>query len=215
MTQPLEPPARLALLMLDYQVALCEHGEHLRMPPLADQVEARGVLATAERVLSAARDAGVYVVHVRLAFDPSYQLRTNRSARFDAYPRERAMLHNSPGAQIVSALAPLPAEPVVDKGGVGAFTGTPLLHMLLGNGIQHVVLGGVATNLVVESTARHAVDSGLRVTVVEDMCASFDPELHTFAVSRILPLFATLTTADEFIAGELAQPVADRRATGR
>ncbi|MET9385877.1 cysteine hydrolase [Streptomyces sp. NPDC002928] len=194
------PPGRTALLMLDYQVALCQQGEHLRMPALEEQVDKRGVLATAEKVLTAARDAGAYVVHVRLAFDPSYELRTNRSARFDAYPRERAMLTTAPGAQIVSPLAPLPAEPVVDKGGVGAFNGTPLLQMLLGAGVRHVVLGGVATNLVVESTARYAVDSGLQVTVVEDMCASFDPELHDIAVTRILPMFAAVRTADEIIA---------------
>ncbi|MER5179129.1 isochorismatase family cysteine hydrolase [Streptomyces sp. NPDC002896] len=194
------PPGRTALLMLDYQVALCEQGEHLRMPALAEQVAERGVLATAEKVLTAARDADAYVVHVRLAFDPSYELRTNRSARFDAYPRERAMLATAPGAQIVSPLAPLPAEPVLDKGGVGAFNGTPLLQMLLGAGVRHVVLGGVATNLVVESTARYAVDSGLQVTVVEDMCASFDPELHDIAMTRILPMFAAVRTADETIA---------------
>jgi len=192
-------PGRTALLMLDYQVALCEHGEHLRMPPLADEVERRGVLKTAERVLSAARESGTHVIHVRLAFDPSYELRVNRSARFDAYPRERAMLADSPGARIVSPLAPLPAEPVLDKGGVGAFSGTPLLQMLLGTGVRHVVLGGVATNLVVESTARHAVDSGLRVTVVEDMCASFDPELHNIAVTRVLPMFADVRSADAVI----------------
>ncbi|MFC5753664.1 cysteine hydrolase family protein [Actinomadura rugatobispora] len=191
---------RTALLMLDYQVALCERGEHMRMPALVDQVERRGVLAAAEKTLAATRDAGLYVVHVRLAFDPSYELRTNRSARFDAYPRERAMLRDAPGARIVSALAPLPAEPVVDKGGVGAFTGTPLLEMLLGAGVRHVALGGVATNLVVESTARHAVDSGLAVTVIEDMCASFDPALHDFAVEKILPMFAEVRSAAAFTA---------------
>jgi nicotinamidase-related amidase len=192
--------SRTALLMLDYQVALCERGEHLRMPPLADEVERRGVLATAEKTLAAARDAGLYVVHVRLAFDPSYELRTNRTSRFAGYPRERAMLRDSPGAAIVGSLAPLPAEPVLDKGGVGAFGGTPLLRMLLANGVGHVALGGVAANLVVESTARHAADSGLEVTVIEDMCASFDPELHRVAVEKILPMFAAVRPAAEFIA---------------
>ncbi|MBE1536585.1 cysteine hydrolase family protein [Actinomadura algeriensis] len=192
---------RTALLVLDYQVALCERGEHMRMPALVEQVERRGVLAAAERTLTAARAAGLYVVHVRLAFDPSYELRTNRSARFDAYPRERAMLRDAPGARIVSALAPLPHEPVVDKGGVGAFAGTPLLEMLLGAGVRGVLLGGVATNLVVESTARTAVDSGLAVTVVEDMCASFDPDLHDVAVRKILPMFGDVRASADVVAG--------------
>jgi biuret amidohydrolase len=194
---------RKALLLLDYQVALCEDGPHLRMPPLAAQVAERDVLATAERVLGAARDAGWLVAHVRLAFDPTYVLRTNRLARFDAYPDQRAMLADSPEAQIVKALAPIEGEPVVDKGCVDPFVGTPLLQVLAAEGIGEVVLGGVATNLVVESAARHASDTGLQVTVVEDMCASFRPDFHEFSVQHMLPLFGTVTTSADLL-GALA-----------
>ena len=38
---------RTALLLVDYQVALCEEGEHTRLPALAAQVRERGVVATA------------------------------------------------------------------------------------------------------------------------------------------------------------------------
>lgn len=190
---------RKALLLLDYQVALCEEGPHLKAPPLAEQVRERDVIATAERVLGAARAADWLVMHVRLAFDPTYVLRTNRLPRFDAYPENRAMLADSPEAQIVKALQPAEGEPVVDKGCVDPFIGTPLQTVLAAEGVGEVVLGGVATNLVVESAARHASDSGLQVTVVEDMCASFRPDLHDFAAQNILPLFGTVTSADELI----------------
>ncbi|GAA1816549.1 cysteine hydrolase [Actinomadura chokoriensis] len=189
--------AKKALLMLDYQVALCEEGPHLRMPPLAAQIAERGVLATAERVLGAARAAGTLVVHVRLAFDPSYRLRTNRLPRFDPYEEQRAMLADSPEAQIVKALAPVAGEPVIDKGCVDPFVGTALRDVLAAEGVTEVVLGGVATNLVVESAARHASDSGLQVTVVEDMCASFRPDFHAFSVANMLPLFGSVVGSAE------------------
>ncbi|WP_433234473.1 cysteine hydrolase family protein [Actinomadura nitritigenes] len=189
--------ATKSLLMLDYQVALCEEGPHLRMPPLAAQIAERGVLGTAERVLAAARAAGTLVVHVRLAFDPSYRLRTNRLPRFDPYEEQRAMLADSPEAQIVKALAPADGEPVVDKGCVDPFVGTALRDVLAAEGVTEVVLGGVATNLVVESAARHASDSGLQVTVVEDMCASFRPDFHEFSVTNMLPLFGSVTGSAE------------------
>lgn len=195
--------SRKALLLCDYQVALCEDGPYLRMPPLAAQVAERDVLATAERVLAAARDAGWLVVHVRLAFDSTYVLRTNRLPRFDAYPDQRAMLADSPEAQIVTALAPVEGEPVVDKGCVDPFVGTPLLQVLAAEGVGEVVIGGVATNLVVESAARHASDAGLQVTVVEDMCASFRADFHDFSVQNMLPLFGSVTTSAELI-GALA-----------
>jgi len=189
-----------AILMLDYQVALCEEGPHCRQSALAEQVRARCVLEHAQRVLEAARATSTPVVHVRLAFDPSYELRTNRSARFDVYVKERAMLDGSPEAAFVSSLAPLATEPVVTKGGVDSFVGTPLFEILAGRGIRQLILLGVATNLVVESTARHATDLGFQVTVVEDCCASFMPDLHVFATERILPMFSTLSSSDQVVA---------------
>ncbi|GLY91838.1 cysteine hydrolase family protein [Actinoallomurus iriomotensis] len=191
--------SRTALLMLDYQVAMCDSGPHGRQPALAEQVAARDVLARAERTLGAARSAGLFVVHVRLAFDPSYELRTNRSARFTAYRTAAAMLLGSTEAEFVPQVAPLPSEPIVTKGGVNPFIGTPLTEMLLGNAITRVVLGGVATNLVVEAAARHAVDTGLDVVVLEDLCASFAADMHDFAVTRTLPLFAEVSDSERFL----------------
>ena len=189
-----------AVLMLDYQVALCEDGPHCRLPALAAQITERGVLERAGRVLAGARSTSTRVVHVRLAFDPSYELRTNRSARFDTYVNERAMLVGSPEAAFVASLAPLESEPIISKGAVNAFVGTPLLEMLATRGLHRLVLLGVATNLVVEATARHATDLGFQVTVLEDCCASFQPELHTFAIERIFPLFSTVLSSEDFLA---------------
>jgi nicotinamidase-related amidase len=192
-----------ALVLLDYQVALCGPGPHTRAPALAEQVEQRGVLSNAAKVLQAARDNGLFIAHVRLAFDPTYKLRTNRLARFDTYPDNRAMLADSPEAQIVEPLRPVSGEPVVDKGCVDPFIGTPLAPVLHAEGIQHLILGGVATNLVVESAARHASDSGFQVTVVEDMCASFAPELHAFSMEKIMPMFAAVRSSAELL-GDLS-----------
>lgn len=189
--------ADTALLLLDYQVALAQEGDLCLAPPLAAQVRERDVVATASRVLAAARAAGVVVIHVRLAFDPTYRLRTNRLPRFEVYPANGRMLAGSPEAEIVAPLAPRDGEPVVDKGCVDPFVGTPLRDVLAAEGLGHVVLGGIATHLVVESAARHASDSGLQVSVVEDMCAAPDPALHEHAVTRTLPLFGAVRTADQ------------------
>jgi nicotinamidase-related amidase len=188
-----------ALLLLDYQVALAQEGDLCLAPPLAAQVRERDVVTTAKRVLGAARAAGIMVIHVRLAFDPTYALRTNRLARFDVYGTNQKMRAGSPEAEFIVDLAPLPGEPVVDKGCVDAFIGTPLRDVLAAEGIQHVVLGGIATHLVVESTARHASDSGLQVSIVEDMCAAPNPDVHDFAFANTLPLFGAVTTADEVV----------------
>ena len=189
-----------ALILVDYQVALCEEGDLCRLPALAAQVRERDVLGKASKVLEAARAAGVYVVHVRLAFDPTYELRSNRTKRWDAYPADRAMLADSPAAQIVDVLAPTEGEPVVVKGSVDPFIGTSLANMLLGNDIRSIAVAGVATNLAVESAVRHAGDSGFDVTVIEDLCASFSPAAHEFSTGTILPMFATVASSDDYLA---------------
>ena len=191
--------ADTALLLLDYQVALAQEGDLCLAPPLAAQVREHDVVTTASRVLEAARAAGVPVIHVRLAFDPTYRLRTNRLPRFEVYPTKGKMLAGSPEAEIIAPLAPRDGEPVVDKGCVDPFVGTPLRDVLAAEGIGHVVLGGIATHLVVESAARHASDSGLQVSVVEDMCAAPDPLLHEHAIARTLPLFGSVRSADEVV----------------
>lgn len=190
-----------ALILLDYQRALCEDGVHARSPALVERVRERKVIQTARHVLEFARTRDWLVVHVRLAFEPTFKLRTNRSERFDSYPEGSAMIVGSPEAEFVDELAPAEGEPVVNKGCVDPFIGTALLTALAAEGIRDVVLGGVATNLVVESAARHASDSGLHVTVVEDMCASFADELHDFSMQKIMPLFATVRSAADITRG--------------
>ena len=62
---------------------------------------------------------------------------------------------------------PSPADLIVTKRCVNAFYNTGLLNWLLTRGIRHIVVGGVVTNLSVESTVRAADDAGLAVTVLE------------------------------------------------
>ena len=188
-----------ALLLLDYEVALTEEGPHAKMLPLIAQVKERGVIATAQKVLEAARKANVTIIHVRLAFDEAYGLRTNQHPRFNAYPINRAMLAGSPEAAFTAPLAPADNEVIVQKGGVDPFIGTALTEILIGAGVRTVILGGVATNLVVESAARTACDKGFQVRIVEDMCASFDPELHNISMSKLMPLFGSVVGSEEVI----------------
>lgn len=192
-----------ALVLLDYQVALAGEGEHVKAPPLAAQAKERGVIDTAAKVLGGARSADLLVAHVRLAFEPSYALMTNAHPRFAAYRENKAMLIGSPEAEFVAPLAPREDEPIINKGCVDPFVGTALTALLGSRGITEIIIGGVATHMVVESTARHACDLGIQVQVVEDMCASFDPELHDFSINKMMPSFGVVTSADAVL-GELS-----------
>lgn len=183
-----------ALLLMDYQRGICEPGSTLGGPSgLAAEIARRHVLANAAALLATARNSEVTVVHVRVAFDGHHTLRTNRTARFDRYQTENLLSLGTPDAEFCAEIAPAPGEIVITKGGVGAFTGTALGELLTGRGIRELFLGGVATHMVVESTARHAADSGYAVHVVEDLCASHTREPHDYAIRTTLPAFAEIT----------------------
>jgi nicotinamidase-related amidase len=89
-------------------------------------------------------------------------------------------------------------EAVLNKGWVDPFLNTPLLAMLNALRISTIFLGGVATNFVVESAARHAGDLGLDVVLVDDMCASFTSQLHENTVQAVMPVFGRVIAGSRF-----------------
>jgi biuret amidohydrolase len=191
-----------ALLVMDFQRAICGPGGRLGTSSgLSSHTEERGVLPRLAACLRAVRSSGVPVVHARVAFDSDYLRRTNRSERFAGMERNRLLVEGSEDAEFVPEAAPLPGETVVHKGCVNPFIGTGLQERLLAWRASDLFLAGVATNFVVESAARHAGDSGYRVTVLEDLCASYTQEMHDFAIEKTLPMFARISSTAEFLAG--------------
>ena len=62
------------------------------------------------------------------------------------------------------------------------------------------MLGGIATNFGVESTARDAWERGYRLLLVEDAMASMSADDHAFAVTRIFPRLGHVCSAQDVIA---------------
>ncbi len=79
----------------------------------------------------------------------------------------------------------------------GAFYSTSLEQQLRRKGIRTVILGGVATNFGVESTARTAYDQGFEVVFAEDAMSTVSPEMHTFAITKIFPIIGRVRTSVE------------------
>jgi nicotinamidase-related amidase len=90
-----------------------------------------------------------------------------------------------------------PSDLRVTKHQWGAFYGTDLDLQLRRRGITSVVVGGVATNMGVESTARAAHEHGYAVVLAEDATTSLSAEMHAFAFGQIFPLLGCVAKADE------------------
>jgi len=163
---------------------------------LGAEIERRGVQACAAECLRAAREAGMFVVHGRVAFDDGYAYRTNRSASFAQYEDGGILKAGSPEAEIYHEVAPRPGEPVLDRGWVDPFIGSPLAGMLTARAVRAVYLGGVATNFVLESATRHAGGLDFDVRVVDGVCTSFTQELHDVAFGTLIPVWEQVIAAE-------------------
>src|SRR6476646_3314184 len=74
----------------------------------------------------------------------------------------------------------------------GGFPGKELDLQLRRRGIQTIVLGGVATNMGVESTARQAWEHGYAIVLVEDATSAMSAQMHDFAIGNIFPRISRL-----------------------
>jgi nicotinamidase-related amidase len=94
-------------------------------------------------------------------------------------------------SDLVDGLAQ-PCDIRVTKHQWGAFFGTDLDVQLRRRGVKAIVLGGIATNIGVESTARQAWEAGYEVVIAEDATTSMSAEMHAFSTKTILPMISRL-----------------------
>jgi nicotinamidase-related amidase len=152
------------------------------------------VIKKCATLASAFRAGGSTVVYVRV--DVSNMLTPPVDAPFRD-PK------SPPPPASVSELLPeagmQPGDLFITKRHWGAFCGTDLEKQLNDRGIRTIVLGGIATNFGVESTARGAVERGFELVLVEDAMTTMNADWHQFAVKNIFPKLGRVRTADQFL----------------
>jgi nicotinamidase-related amidase len=122
------------------------------------------------------RAAGLPVVHVRVGFSHSYAEQPKGSPLMGQAHKFGAFDLSGWGAEFVEGVEPQGDELVITKHRVGSFFGTPLELTLKTMGVTDLFLAGVATDMVVESTAREAHDRDFIVTVIADCCIAASDE---------------------------------------
>lgn len=163
-------PQHLALLVYDMQIGILQQIED------GDRVTER-----VRAVLEAARAAGVRTVFLRHITMPrrlmgvaqlrmwrTWQRRESAAEVVPAFPPE------ADHVRIAPELEPGPDEAVIDKVTMSAFEGTPLDIVLRDCGVTAVAVVGVALEIGVEPTVRHASDLGYIPIVVTDACGAGD-----------------------------------------
>ena len=184
--------AKTALIVIDMQRDFIEPGGF--GASLGNDVALLAAIVPACRaMLEAWRTAGGHVVHTRESHlpdlsdcPPTKRLRGSPALRIgDAGPMGRLLIAGEPGTQIISALAPIAGETVIDKPGKGAFFGTGLHERLQQRGITHLVFMGVTTEVCVQTSMREANDRGYDCLLLEDCTESYFPEFRSATLQML------------------------------
>jgi nicotinamidase-related amidase len=187
MTQALSlDPRTTALVLIDLQ-----HGIVSR--PLAPH-SGEQVVANGARVAAAMRAKGATIVYVRVLLNELLNLPADAPTRAPNAPPAPAE-----ASELVPQAGMQPGDLLVSKRQWGAFHGTDLEQQLRRRGIETIVIGGIATNFGVESTARAAFDRGYKLVFVEDAASSMSGAWHRFTMDNVFPRMGHVRSTQQVI----------------
>jgi nicotinamidase-related amidase len=210
---------RPALLLIDLYRAV--FGD--RREPLLQAIEtwpsscgpaAWEALPHIQRLLAAARDAGIPVIHITMLanagmpgwFEGIHGQAATRPSDPAALDRQR----RSP--EIIDELAPLEGEVVLRKSAPSAFWGTPLMAELNRLGIDTLIVAGESTSGCVRASVIDAASYRFRVQLVEECVFDRHEAPHAINLFDMHQKYADvirLQDALDYIAST-TQPARDR-----
>ncbi|MFD6496496.1 cysteine hydrolase [Streptomyces sp. NPDC059944] len=193
-------PAGTVLLTIECQQGVV--GQDSALPELAKEARSSGVLARVARLVDAAHESGVQVVHAVAERRPDGR-GANRNARlFRA--AERLPVQQLTGTTAVRVAPPIVVaeEDFVVRRlhGLSPIAGTEVDPLLRNLGCRTLVVTGVSANIAVPNAVFDAVNRGYTVVVPADAIAGVPAEYTPAMIRNTLALVATITTTDDVLA---------------
>ncbi len=202
-------PTTMALLLIDFQRDFCAKGGYADFCGGIEWVTP--ILPNAKRLLTAARRAGLMIIHTREGYAPDLSdcppLKLNRTRQAGAEigsqgPLGRLLIRGEYGHDLMDDLSALEGELIIDKATYGAFCRSDLEQRLLDRGITKIAICGVTADVCVHTTLREATDRGFDCYYVRDAISTFSPDVREVCERMVLEeggIWGTLTTTDELI----------------
>lgn len=197
-------PARTALINVDLQNVFVEGFDI----SATDGPEVVQRLNTLSRVC---RDHGMMVIHTINELRADGANRGIASEVVTAYlqstgtNRKGGITAGTEGAKLHESLEVEPSDVLLSKPRYGSFTGTDLDLILRTNNIEAVIIGGIATNVCCDTTAREANQRDYKVFFLSDgtgnhgMQGLSAQEIKDATLAAIRLAFGQVLTVDEAI----------------
>ena len=185
-----------ALLCMDFENDIVHPDGKVSGKGYAAYDADNNTVATLRTVQDKFREAGLPVVHVRVGFSASYAEQPKGSPLMGQAHKFGAFDLSGWGTEFLDEVAPQGDEIVITKHRVGSFFSTPLELVLKTMGVTDVYMAGVATDMVVESTAREAHDRDLRVHIIADCCIAANAEDQERSITNMQKLATILDSGN-------------------
>ncbi|MEI9534984.1 cysteine hydrolase [Moellerella wisconsensis] len=163
----------------------------------AAETKARDIINKSNKAAQYARAHQIPVIWVKVGFSDDYHDIPAGSPMFKNTQKLGALKLSGSGCRWVKELDVQPQDHIFIKKGVSAFTSNKLDQWLKQHNSQHLVISGVSSLMAIQSTARLAHDLGYQVTVLEDLCAAANAELHMQSMQALQGM-ATISCSTEW-----------------
>jgi len=161
---PAITPARTAVLIMHYQTDIMD-----LFPSVAP-----ALLANTRQLCDAARQAGVSVYFAKIHFSPGYPEVSPLNKNGQGIKQLGLFVHD----RVCPELGRREDEPIIIAHRASVFFGTDLQARLSAQGIDTLIMAGVASTGVMLSSIAHASDADYRLFTVKDCCYDPDPVVH-------------------------------------
>jgi nicotinamidase-related amidase len=170
--------------------------------PLRRAVVDKKIIPAAVRLVTAARAAGVRVVHATVGLRADrVGLTINNRIMAMVVKGPDQVLQGSPEAELIPELGPEQTDIVCGRiHGLTPFTGTELDSILRNLGVRTIVPAGVSVNEALLGACLTAADLGYRIALPVDAVAGVPEEYAAAVIEHTLALITNPTTVDEVVA---------------
>ena len=196
-SQPLQKkvdPAHTALVVVDMQRDYCCSGGILTRMGF-DITPVQALAPRLAGLVDQARKALVPIIHLKMAILP--ELRSPALA--EHYRGVGLGRPLDPSLSEFFEVVPRPGDIVIQKYRYSGFVSTYLERYLRANGVQTLVITGVATNVCVESTARDGFMRDYSVVIPRDMTEGTSPEAKQWSLETLGNFFAEIVASDDLL----------------
>ncbi|MEU3693314.1 cysteine hydrolase [Streptomyces narbonensis] len=195
----IRPDGGVVLLTVECQRGVV--GAESALPELAAVARSSGALRNVARLVAAAHEADVQVIHAVAERRPDGRGANTNARLFRAAARLPVQQHSGSTAVRIAEPIEVADEDIVVRRlhGLSPLAGTDVDALLRNLGCRTLIVTGVSANVAVPNAVFDAVNLGYTVVVPGDAIAGVPADYTPAMIRNTLALVATITTTDEVL----------------